>query len=81
MPIYVYRCSDCEEQFKVNHSMQEDWEACEVCNSENIARVPMFSSNLKLFKKKKKVGDVTKEFIENAKSDLQKQKTEIDNKR
>jgi len=81
VPIYIYQCSDCEEQFKVSHSMHEDWEACDICSSKNIARVPLFSSNLKFFAKKQKVGDITKEFIESAKEDLQKQKTEIDTKR
>lgn len=81
MPIYVYRCEDCEEEFKVSHSMHEDHESCDLCDSSNIARKPMFSLNRKRHEKKQKVGDATNEFIESAKLDLRKQKQDLDGKR
>ena len=74
MPIYNYRCSTCEEQFRVSHSMTEVQEICEICESiGTLTRVPSFFSNLKL-EKKQKTGAYVKEFIENSAAALKDQK-------
>jgi len=82
MPIYVYECYDCKEDFKVSHSMHEDWGKCDICESANIARKPTFFTNLsKSATEKQKVGDLTKEFINDSKEDLKRQKKELDTNR
>jgi len=81
MPVYIYGCSDCSEEFKVNHGMREEWDTCNFCNSTNIARIPSLVTKLKTTAKEAKVGDLTNEFIENAKKDLRQQKKGLDKKR
>ena len=61
-----------------------DWlEECESCSSTDIVRKPpLFSSrSTGKVEQEKKVGEVTKEFIENARDDLKTQKKELDKKR
>tara|TARA_R100000008_G_scaffold86740_1_gene81261 strand:- start:383 stop:634 length:252 start_codon:yes stop_codon:yes gene_type:complete len=83
MPIYVYACNACLGEWKESHGMTEDVEKCNWCESHNIYRKPSSFTNLSKPKtaKKKKVGDLTNEFIENSKQDLSKQKKELDKNR
>jgi hypothetical protein len=83
VPIYIYKCDDCLEEFKVSHGMSENWENCNICESVNIARKPLSFTNLSKVTNKpsKKVGELTKEFIEDAKKDLKEQLQELNKKR
>lgn len=82
MPIYVYQCGDCLGEWKENHLMSETIEECTWCGSKNIGRKPTnFSYDGNKQTKKKKTGDLTKEFIENSKEDLKNQKKELDSSR
>ena len=52
------------------------------CASANIGRKPSeFSFSSGKQEEKKKVGDLTNEFIENSKQDLKNQKKELDSSR
>jgi putative FmdB family regulatory protein len=78
MPIYIYECAVCNESFKSRHEMSETCETCVSCGSTDIARKP--SSFMNLSKERTvitKVGDLTKEFIENSKADLKGQIKEL----
>lgn len=82
MPIYVYQCGDCLGEWKENHLMSETIEECPWCGSENIGRKPSsFSYSGKKKEQTKKVGDLTKEFIENSKQDLKNEKKVLDSSR
>jgi len=82
MPIYVYECLDCETHFTASHGMKESQATCKSCEGTDIRRVPTSFTNLsKRIEKVKKVGEVTKEFIEENREELNKQKQELDNKR
>tara|TARA_R100000388_G_scaffold94967_2_gene84559 strand:- start:9315 stop:9563 length:249 start_codon:yes stop_codon:yes gene_type:complete len=82
LPIYVYQCGDCLGEWKENHLMSESIEDCPWCDSKNIARKPSdFTFNSKKQEKQKKVGDLTREFIENSKEDLKNQKKGLDKNR
>jgi putative FmdB family regulatory protein len=39
MPNYDYRCLDCNEVFEVCHSINDKWEKCNCCESENIKKL------------------------------------------
>ncbi len=40
MPIYVYRCTQCERQFEAEQRIVEDpLTHCDVCNAETLRRV------------------------------------------
>ena len=82
MPIYVYQCGDCLGEWKENHLMSETIEECPWCSSKNIGRKPSNCSyNSKKQEQTQKVGDLTREFIENSKDDLKNQKKEQDKDR
>ena len=82
MPIYVYQCGDCLGEWKENHLMGEKVEECPWCSSKNIGRKPSeFSYNANKKQKKKKIGDLTNEYIENSKEDLKNQRKELDSSR
>ena len=82
MPIYVYECQDCFGEWKESHGMHEEIEHCSWCGGQNIYRKPSMFSNLsKKTPSKKKVGDLTNEFIENSMEDLRRQKEELDKNR
>ena len=69
-------------EWKENHLMSETIEECSWCSSKNIGRKPSnFSYNSKKQEQTKKVGDLTREFIENSKDDLKNQKKELDKDR
>ena len=79
MPVYIYECGECQEQFKVSHGMTEAYQQCDLCESQEIQRIPTTFTNLsKAMIKNSRTGDVTKEFIENAKEELQNEKKELD---
>ena len=82
MPIYVYECADCLEEFKVSHGMTETWDTCEWCESKNIDRKPLFFTNLSKKKKRTtKVGDLTKDFISTSKEALGEFKKDLEGER
>ena len=82
MPIYVYQCEDCLGEWKENHGMTEKVDDCFWCDSQNVHRKPSAFSNLsKKVEQKEKVGNLTNEFIENSKEDLQRQKEELNKNR
>jgi len=82
VPIYVYKCVECKESFNVRHGMSEVCESCTLCGASDPVRVPSSFANLsKETTFKNKVGDITKEFIENSKEDLKSYQKELNDKR
>lgn len=79
MPIYVYGCEKCGCETTVSHSMTETMEYCDVCETIGtlVRRPSMFSSPKNESEQKEKPGSYVKEFIEDAKKDLNKQKEEL----
>lgn len=44
MPVYEYKCNDCDEKFEVTRSLfNTDWPTCPKCKSEKTRRI--FSAN------------------------------------
>ena len=82
MPIYVYECFDCHEEWSVLHGMFEKEEDCVECESININRKPSdFTLAFKERVENKKTGALTREFIENSRQELKEQKKELDETR
>ena len=79
MPKYIYRCNKCEYQFEIYHSMSDkliDCESCEMTGS--LIRVPSFTTKvIKKTGKDSKVGDIVISHIEDAKSQLKKEKEKL----
>ena len=70
MPKYFYRCGSCEYEFEVYQLA--NCQECEVSGS--LVRVPSLAGATKFVKSvSTKPGAVTRQFIEDAKSDLKDQ--------
>ena len=75
MPIYTYRCVECDRCFDIRHSMNEK---CTKCNFEGCSgSVVKVLGNVTVKKQKtetKKVGSVVKSHIEEARQEVQAEK-------
>lgn len=80
MPIYSYRCANCQSEFKESHSMTERITDCEVCElSDTLVRLPSEFAFFRKEKKEKQVGSLVEEYIESNKEDLKKEKEKLSN--
>ena len=73
MPIYEYRCTNCDESWVTQHSMNETKTRCPGCKQETLERA--WDDEI-FVRQENKAGQITKEAIETAKKDLEKQKEE-----
>ena len=79
MPRYVYNCESCGGCFQVRHGMKEVQESCQLCfESSTLVRVPQMPSVKKEREQEqnKKIGSVTKEYIQKNKELLNEMKSE-----
>ena len=75
MPKYIYRCKSCELVTEVVHSMQEKLKDCSECDTiDSLVRVPSFSFTLgKEINDNSSAGQRVKDFIEDSRSELNKE--------
>lgn len=76
MPVYNYKCNDCDTSFEVRHSMFFEDQTCIKCGSSCIFKVPS------LLKKNTtnnitKVGKIVDKFIIDTKSEIKKEKDKL----
>lgn len=81
MPRYIYTCTKCDFLFESVHSMTEKLTDCEQCEVKNsLKRLP---SSFRLVNKPHSIndtsrtGDVIKDYIKEAKKDIEEQKKEM----
>jgi len=84
MPIYVYLCEECGKEIKARHSIKEKYTACqeiEDCKMNGtLRRLPSnFRAQYKQQEQERKVGSLVKDFIEDNKEDLKKEKEALRN--
>ena len=78
MPRYVYNCSKCNGNFVVVHGMTEDYSVCELCSEVDcVHRIPQMPS-IKVVEKQ--AGQIVREYIEDAKDELKKEKNQLETK-
>jgi len=79
VPKYIYRCSECENEFETYHSMSDKLKDCEACElTGSLVRIP--SLTIKVFKNtdnNTRVGEVVKSHIEDARQQLKKEKEKL----
>jgi len=83
MPRYAYRCVPCMQQFSAFHGFNEATR-CPACGSSVCERIPSVGFSVSGFveeEKKGKTGEKVKEFIEDSKEELKKQREELEAKR
>jgi len=76
MPRYDYKCSACEETLVLNHLSDEVEKDCSLCGETgSLAKLlSSFTTTRDIAGKKQRVGDITEQFIKDARKDLQQQK-------
>ena len=83
MPIYAYKCEDCKAVFEVRHGMFFENQRCTECHSEFVFRIPSeitLSNNIGTQNTPPKTGEITKQFIEDAKKEVKKEKKNLKNR-
>lgn len=71
MPKYTYKCSKCEQDFEIHHSMFEIIDACILCEAKSVQRIPSLSFTTV---EKNNSGQLVKEYIEETKATILEQK-------
>ena len=81
MPRYKYGCTECEDIVIVFHGIKETFTNCKKCSQENTMK-KLLSTPFTIKKKAvdKKIGDVTKKYIEENREILKQQKKEAKEK-
>ena len=82
MPRYLYECKECSKHFDLRHPITEKYEVCsQVSDCEqkgSLIRIPSFSHVIKKPSVSgEKIGDLTKEFIEQAREEMKKEKRSL----
>jgi putative FmdB family regulatory protein len=79
MPLYTYECSACRNIFDIRHSIKEKIEECETCKeTDTLSRLPPIPLILKKQgRSSQKAGRLVKNFIEETKHELAKEKDEL----
>tara|TARA_B100000029_G_scaffold311698_1_gene304174 strand:- start:37590 stop:37838 length:249 start_codon:yes stop_codon:yes gene_type:complete len=82
VPRYQYKCGHCNEILTIQHLSHESAADCIQCNEKDtlVKLLTTFSTNVKK-EAKRRVGDLTEEFIQDARGDLARQKQEINEER
>jgi len=82
MPRYLYKCDQCKELTPARHSYKEGLSDCTKCgfvgSLRKLLTKPSFSKKHNV---STKVGDVTEQFIEEARDELIIQKEEMNKDR
>ena len=76
MPRYTYQCTECNEIAVVFHRISEAYVDCKICMNKQCMKKLLSTPIIKKQNKKqnKKVGELTKEYIEANREILEKEK-------
>ena len=77
MPRYTYRCDVCGKSFEVSHSISEKLTDCECGEEGSLKRIPSLPFRASVKINKQKAGEIVKEYIEDAKKEIQISKQEM----
>ena len=78
MPRYQYRCKACEEILTIYHPSSETQSACPKCNSgSTLVKLLTTFTTRKKGTKLNKVGQITEQFIEDSRQELEQQKEQL----
>ena len=74
MPVYVYRCTECNEGCEKIHGMTEEMnDSCPSCAQQTLVKVPTFIA----VKQITTVGNVVKDFIQTNKEENRREKEHL----
>ena len=81
MPRYEYYCEHCEGVVIIRHLSAEKAEKCPKCaRADKLKKLLSDFRTMypKKVEQKRRVGQITEEFIDNAREDLKKQREDLD---
>ena len=82
MPRYQYRCKACGEVSTIYHPSSETQSVCPKCDSgSTLVKLLTTFTTRKNRTKSEKAGQLTEEFIEDSRHELQQQKNELNKDR
>jgi len=85
MPRYRYQCEECDTFVDAFHSYKELLSDCEQCDTKGslkkVLSVPYYGIKTLSKEAQKKIGEITKEYIEENRKILEQQKEDIKRKR
>ncbi len=76
MPKYYYHCNFCHSDFYVYHMMSETQELCTLCDMPDISKLLTKPLYFDKSNQKSKVGEITKQYIDDNKKILDNLKQE-----
>jgi putative FmdB family regulatory protein len=75
MPKYAYKCKECDHAFEAVHGMFMKLRNCDECGTDgSLFRIPSTSFTANMPSKDDKPGQIVKDFIEEAREEVQKEK-------
>ncbi len=77
MPLYVYKCEDCNKEFEIRHSMSHEGQACIHCNSENIFKLPSLSIEAHRRIHSSRAGKIVDKYIKDVKEEVKQDKRKL----
>ena len=78
MPVYCYKCKNCESEFEVRHSMSFEGQECLQCKSKDVFRIPSLNSvSTAQLTKSRKVGSVVDDYIKDVKKEVKQEKKRL----
>lgn len=81
MPVYCYKCKECDLEFEVRHAMSFEEQKCIGCESNDVFKVPSLSVTSKNHVGAPSApGKIVDEYIRQTKKDITQQKKELKNR-
>jgi len=76
MPRYEYKCDTCQQISAFNHLSTEQMDDCPLCTAQSSLKkiLSTFSTSRNSHAGSVRVGEITEQFIKDARVDLKKQK-------
>lgn len=77
MPVYCYRCIECEAEFEVRHSMSFDSQECLQCGASNVFRIPSIGTSPVASASPGRPGKIVDEYINDVKKEIKQEKKRL----
>jgi putative FmdB family regulatory protein len=79
VPKYAYRCKECDHAFEAVHGMLMKLRNCDACSADgSLFRVPSITYSMKSkVSSENKTGEIVKEFISEARKEVEEEKRDM----
>ncbi len=77
MPVYIYSCNSCKEEFEVRHGMSFNDQKCVICNSADVFKIPALSIDQHRQIHSNRAGRIVDKYIKETKETIEKEKIDL----